>query len=287
MKIFSTILTLFFVILISCSNTDSSGHKNKSKKKEKTYFVLVETPYGKMKLKLYNETPLHRDNFLKLVDEKFYDSLLFHRVINEFMIQGGDPESKGAQQGTQLGNGGPGYKIDAEFVPALYHKKGALAAAREGDQVNPEKKSSGSQFYIVHGKTFSADDLKNLEEKVNFPKRRELVFNYIEKPENIAIKQTLDSLQRIRATMELNNIYQAISVKLEDEYNMLDLFKYSPEQMETYTTIGGTPHLDQNYTVFGEVIEGLNVIDSISIRKADGNNRPLEDVIMKMKIVRK
>ncbi len=287
MKLFSSVLAFCFVILISCSNTNTTNKKNKSKKKEKTYFVLVETPYGNMKLKLYNETPLHRDNFIKLVNEEFYDSLLFHRVMNEFMIQGGDPESKGAKQDARLGNGGPGYKINAEFIPTAYHKKGALAAARESDQVNPDKKSSGSQFYIVHGKTFSADDLKNMEKKINFPKKQELVYSYIEKPENAALKQKLDSLQRIRATMELNNTYQNISLKLEKEYNNLDLFKYTPEQVEAYTTIGGTPHLDQNYTVFGEVIEGLNVIDSIAIQKADRNNRPLENIIMKMKVVRK
>lgn len=287
MRILSSIFGLLLIILISCSNTNTPAVKDNKKKKEKTYFVLIETTFGDMKVKLYNETPLHRDNFLKLVKEEFYDSLLFHRVIKDFMIQGGDPDSKGAAEGKMLGNGGPGYQINAEFNTALIHKKGALSAARQGDRQNPEKKSSGSQFYIVQGKTYTTDQLKQMEDKVNFPKRRELVFNYIEKPENATTKQKIDSLQRLRAGNELNQLFSEISASLETEYQQLDLFKYTPEQIEAYTTIGGTPHLDQGYTVFGEVIEGLNIIDSIAIVKTDRNDRPIDNVIMKMKVVKK
>jgi len=186
-----------------------------------------------------------------------------------------------------LGNGGPGYTIDAEIRPNLFHKKGALAAAREGDQVNPEKKSSGSQFYIVQGTTFTEDQLHQMEDKINFPKRRELVMNYIEQPENAAIRYRLDSLQRTRNLMALNMAYNEIAESLNEEYNKLDLFKYTPEQIQAYTTIGGTPHLDQNYTVFGEVVEGLNVIDSIATVETDKNDRPLKDVIIKIKVVKK
>lgn len=287
MRIISTTLGLLLVLLISCSNTNNTAEKTKKKKKEKTYFVVVETNFGEMKLKLYNETPLHRDNFVKLVNEGFYDSLLFHRVIKDFMIQGGDPASKGAPEGKMLGDGGPGYQIDAEIVSSLCHKKGVLSAARQGDQQNPEKKSSGSQFYIVQGKTYTSEQLKQMEEKVNFPKRRELVFAYVERPENTDIKQRVDSLQHLRAGNQLNQLFSEISESIEAEYQQLDLFTYSPEQIEAYTTVGGTPHLDQNYTVFGEVVEGLNIIDSIALVETGRNDRPLKDVIMKMKVVRK
>jgi cyclophilin family peptidyl-prolyl cis-trans isomerase len=253
--------------------------------KEKEACVLIETSFGTMKVKLYNETPLHRDNFLKLVQQGFYDSLLFHRVIQAFMIQGGDPESKNAPAGKQLGNGGPGYEIDAEFVPSLIHKKGVLAAARDGDQINPQKKSAGSQFYIVQGQVFTSEQLKQMEDKINFPKRKQLVFDYILKPENASLKQKLDSLQRKNAFAELNEAYNEVALKLEPEYQKLELFRYTDEQIKVYTTIGGTPHLDQNYTVFGEVIEGLSVIDSIAAVPTDSNNRPLKDVVMRIKVL--
>lgn len=193
------------------------------------YYVNISTSFGDMVVKLYNETPKHRDNFLKLVKEGYYDDLLFHRVIKDFMIQGGDPASKNASANTQLGAGGPGYTVPAEFNRSLIHKKGALSAARQGDQVNPTKASSGSQFYVVQGKVSS--------------------------------KAELDQIAR--------------------SYNIT----YTPEQIETYTTIGGTPFLDNNYTVFGEVIKGLDVIDKIAAVKTAYGDRPLEDVKMKMTIV--
>lgn len=281
MKAINTIIVAFLIFASSCASV------NKQKKKEKDSLVLIETVYGNMKVRLYNETPLHRDNFLKLVNEKFYDSLLFHRVINEFMIQGGDPNSKNAPEGKMLGDGDVGYSIDAEFSPHLFHKKGALAAAREGDQVNPQKKSSGCQFYIVQGRKFTAEEIKKMEERINFPKRKKLVFDYIEKPENQAIKQELEDLQRIGDFNTINDRYDEIAKTLESEYQKLELFSYTPEQFETYTSIGGTPHLDQNYTVFGEVIEGLNVIDSIAKVRTDVNNRPLDNIVMKIKRVKK
>jgi len=266
------------LILFSCAGkpVEDSG---------KTHYVLIETGYGTMKVKLYNETALHRDNFIALVEKGFYDSLLFHRVINNFMIQGGDPESKRALAGKQLGNGGPGYEIEAEFIPALIHKKGVIAAARESDQVNPHKKSSGSQFYIVQGQVFTLEQLLQMEEKINFPKRKKLVFDYIQKPENKQLKQKLDSLQKANDIPSLNNAYNDVAIKLEPEYQKLDLFHYTEEQKKLYSTIGGTPHLDQNYTVFGEVVEGIAIIDSIARVPVDSNNRPLLDVRMKMKVV--
>jgi peptidyl-prolyl cis-trans isomerase B (cyclophilin B) len=208
-------LVLFLTTTISCSQEDAD--------------VIIHTDKGDMKVKLYDKTPEHKENFLKLARKGFYDSLLFHRVIEKFMIQGGDPESKGAAPDQKLGQGGPGYLIPAEFDTSLFHKKGALAAARKGDRVNPEKKSSGSQFYIVHGKTYSDQQLNRIEQKTGhtFP-----------------------------------------------EY-----------QRKIYKTKGGTPQLDQQYTVFGEVTEGMEVIDKIASLKTNRQNRPKEDIKMWMEVV--
>ena len=215
---------LFLTLGIFAQKTDTKGVTNNKKS-----YVLLQTDYGNMKILLYEETPLHRENFIKLVKSGFYDGLLFHRVINGFMIQGGDPESRNAQPGAMLGNGGPGYTIPAEFVPKYFHKKGVIAAAREGDNVNPMKESSGSQFYIVQGRIY-----------------------------NEAI------MQKIAAQM--NKIFSA-------------------EQIKAYGTIGGSPWLDNDYTVFGEVVEGLDVIDKIAAVKCGPNDRPVEDVKMTIKII--
>ncbi len=191
--------------------------------------VIISTSYGDMKVKLYDETPQHRDNFIKLAKEGFYDGLLFHRVIQQFMIQGGDPNSKNAQPGQPLGAGGPGYTIPAEFNPNFIHKKGALSAARQGDQVNPKKASSGSQFYIVQGKPASAQELQYLSSRTGV--------------------------------------------------------QYTPEQAAVYAEVGGTPFLDQQYTVFGEVVEGLDVIDKIAAVRTAPGDRPIEDVKFSVKVV--
>lgn len=257
-----------------------------NKGNNKVTYVIIETKFGPIKAMLYNETPKHRDNFIKLVNDGFYDSLLFHRVIKNFMIQGGDPGSKNAPANKPLGSGGPGYKIDAEFVNGLFHKKGALAAAREGDQVNPDKQSSGSQFYIVMGQVINHESLVNFEEQINFPKRRQLVFDYVDKPENAAIKTLADSLQRAQKFDELNQLFGNIAQQLEPEYQKLDLFNFTPQMIEAYTTVGGTPHLDNQYTVFGQVVEGLNIIDSIANVKTNRADRPIDDIIMKIKIVK-
>lgn len=192
--------------------------------------VKIETDSGTIIVQLYDKTPLHRDNFVKLVKEGFYDSILFHRVINHFMIQGGDPNSKNAPSGIVLGEGGLSYTVPAEFDTTLFHKKGALAAARAGDKVNPTKASSSTQFYLVQGKTYTDDELNKIEERFK-----------IKIPEN---------------------------------------------HREVYRTIGGTPHLDMNYTVFGEVISGLDVIDKIAGTATDENNRPLQNIKMKITIIK-
>ncbi|MFN6379871.1 MAG: peptidylprolyl isomerase [Flavobacteriales bacterium] len=197
--------------------------------------VKMTTTYGEMIIQLYDETPKHRDNFIKLVNEKYYDSLLFHRCIKGFMIQGGDPNSRNAAPGQQLGVGGPGYTVDAEFNPLLIHKKGALAAARQGDMVNPKKSSSGSQFYIVQGRTMN--------------------------------DAQIDQMQ---AYVQQKN----------------PGFTYTPEQRELYKTVGGTAQLDMDYTVFGEVIQGLEVIDAINSQPTAPGDRPLQNIIMKIEFVR-
>jgi len=210
------IIAVVFLILSSCA-------------KEKDNYVLIETDFGNMKVRLYNDTQLHKDNFLKLVDEKFYDGLLFHRVVKDFMIQGGDPESRNANNAKTLGMGGPGYKIPAEL--GKIHRKGALAAARNGDATNPERKSSGSQFYIVQG-TIQSDAQLNIWES-----RRG--------------------------------------------------FKYNETQRELYKTIGGTPSLDNEYSVFGEVVEGFDVIDEIAKVAINPASRPLKDLPMTIRRTKK
>lgn len=195
----------------------------------KEYYVLVETDYGNMTIKLYNETPKHRDNFLKLVNEGFYDDLLFHRVINGFMIQGGDPNSRAAKPGQMLGDGNLGYTVPAEFNAGLYHRKGALAAARMGDDVNPKKESSSCQFYIVQGNVWPEEQLRMFAARYG--------------------KQLTDA------------------------------------QVATYTTVGGTPHLDGDYTVFGQVVEGLEVIDAIAAVRTGYADRPVKDVKMKITVI--
>ncbi|HPG11905.1 MAG TPA: peptidylprolyl isomerase [Chitinophagaceae bacterium] len=229
-KSYSLLFLLFLAISVF-------GQKDSSiSKKDRKRDVLIQTTMGDMVIRLSDSTPLHRDNFLKLVKVGYFDSILFHRVINHFMIQAGDPNSKNAGPGIPLGNGGPGYTVPAEFRTTLFHKKGVIAAARMGDDVNPEKASSGSQFYITQGKVFTDAGLDSLE--------------------------TYRLKRKIPANLR-----------------------------EVYKTIGGTPHLDQGYTVFGEVVNGIEVIDKIAAvptsRKAD-RDRPLEDVrIMKMKLIKR
>lgn len=246
--------------------------------------VKVITKYGDIIIELYNETPQHRDNFIKLAKEGFYDDLLFHRVINEFMIQGGDPESKNAEAGARLGNGGPGYQIPAEFVEGIIHKKGALAAAREGDQVNPEKKSSGSQFYIVQGKVYNNQILQQMETKFEQRQIMQLMNAYFQDPANAETLNKVKTLQQEEKFDEVNALYLEVQniVKDSPEYTP---FKFTDQQIEAYTTVGGTPHLDGAYTVFGQVVEGLKVIDAIAVQQTDKNNRPIEDIKMKVEVI--
>jgi peptidylprolyl isomerase len=240
--------------------------------------VLVVTNMGTMKIRLYNETPLHRDNFLKLANEHYFDSLLFHRVIQNFMIQGGDPDSKKAPYGVLLGDGGPSYTVPAEFNPKLFHKKGVLAAARDSDFENPSQASSGSQFYIVQGRVWTDSLLKVQAKRIT---KMKLFNDVINRTEN---KEYLEKYKRYNKAEMIDSVkfvYDIINKKVDAELPGLPVYAFSPEQIQAYTTVGGTPHLDNSYTVFGEVYEGLEVIDNIAAVKTDKNNRPVEDVRIK------
>lgn len=240
--------------------------------------VMIVTDYGAIKIRLYNQTPLHRDNFVKLIKEHYYDSLLFHRVIRNFMIQGGDPDSKRAMPGVELGNGGPPYTIPAEFNPQLFHKKGALAAARDSDLENPSQASSGSQFYIVEGRVFT-DSLLQVQAK-RITKMR--VFNQvINRPENKDYLEKYKHYVTAEKVDSVKYIYDIIDQKVALELPNAPQYTFTPEQIAAYTTIGGAPHLDGSYTVFGEVYEGLEVIDKIAAERTDKNARPLTDIRIK------
>lgn len=269
MKIIQIILVLALVIpFTGCAQ-----------KQEK---VLIETKYGNIKVRLYDETPLHRDNFLKLVRSGYYDGLLFHRVINEFMIQGGDPKSRNAEPGIQLGGGDPDYKIDAEIVyPKYFHKKGALAAARQGDQANPEKKSSGSQFYLVQGKVFTNEELDQFERVVLDRQKQGIMMKYMNQH-----RETFIRLQQSVDNDGLQKLIDKVTTDATPEIDALVPYKILQEHRAAYTTIGGTPQLDNAYTVFGEVVEGLEVIDKIALLETNEAARPLENVVMKVKIIR-
>ncbi len=252
----------------------------KQKGAEKQDLVLLKTNMGEMKVLLYNQTPIHKKNFLSLVDSGFYDGLLFHRVIKKFMIQGGDPDSRTAKPTDKLGNGGPGYTLKAEIVDSLIHKRGALAAARLGDKVNPDKRSSGSQFYIVQGRVFSEGDMRRVaENKFQQAKIQELQ-KFLYEPENEKILKRLQYCQGARMVVEYDSILRSLDPVLKNRLGADTLVEYSDQQIKAYTTVGGAPHLDGGYTVFGEVVEGLDVIDSICALRMNANDRPFKDVII-------
>lgn len=247
----------------------------------KNNVVLIETSMGNIRIRLYDETPKHRDNFLKLVKEHYYDSLLFHRVIKGFMVQGGDPESKGAAPSKSLGSGGPGYTIPAEIVyPQLFHKRGALSAARTGDQVNPMKESSGSQFYIVWGDVYNANQLAGMEGQ----KKQQAMQNYFQSLA-VARMDTIQKMQNAGDNAGLQKLQTELVAMTEDEFKKNPTKgAFTEEQKKVYSTLGGTPHLDADYTVFGEVIEGLDVVGKIQAVETGSQDRPKKDIWMKMSI---
>lgn len=260
---------------------------------QKDTLVQIKTAQGNIVVKLYEKTPLHRANFIRLVKNGFYDSLIFHRIIPTFMIQGGDPDSKRAASGTMLGNGGPGYTIPAEILPEYFHKKGALAGARLGDDVNPDKASSGSQFYLVQGKVFQEAELSQLAQRISNMKRQQtgqkLYQEYLNRPENAALLRTVIRLQQAQNRDSLELVSKAAVEYVNSQLQSIPEFSFSPEQIKAYSTLGGAPHLDGGYTVFGEVVEGLDVIDKIATLDRDANDRPKSDVRMfpSLKIIKK
>ena len=245
--------------------------------------ISIETIQGKIIAKLYPETPKHRTNFLKLAKSGFFNGLLFHRVIPKFMIQTGDPQSKNAKANAELGAGDLGYTIPSEFVtPRYYHKRGALSAARLGDEVNPQKASSGCQFYIVQGKVFSDLELDKLEQDKLRNAEDKLL-----KDKFLKLRKELAVFQKANNQVKLNTFRDSIKAGVHLQVENDSTLRFSPQQRNDYKTIGGTPHLDGEYTVFGEVVEGLDVVDKISKVKTNRGDRPIVDVrILKVEILR-
>ena len=266
------LICLAFIALTACS-AGSKKQTNHHMENEKRTLVKLETTMGNITVALYNETPKHRDNFIKLVKEGVYDSTLFHRVIKQFMIQAGDPDSKNASDTAMLGSGDVGYTIPAEFNPKFFHKKGVLAAARQGDDVNPEKASSGCQFYIVTGRKFTEPQLLGMENKIN-EQREEALFDS-------QARQHMKEIYKMRKAgdnaglLELQDTLEAQARELADKE---EKFRFTPEQIKAYSTVGGAPHLDGSYTVFGEVTEGMEVVENIEIAKTNRADRPVENI---------
>ena len=262
------IIAVITVVLAACG----AGSK-KSNDMEKRTQVKIETTMGDIVVELYNETPKHRDNFIKLAKEGVYDSTLFHRVIKAFMIQAGDPESKNANDTAQLGSGDVGYTVPAEFVSKFFHKKGALAAARMGDDVNPERASSGCQFYIVTGRKFREAQLLDIAGKKN-NSRIDEIFN------ELARKHMKEIYKMRKANDEagLLALQDSLEAQATAQYKSEEPFMFTPEQIAAYTTVGGAPHLDGAYTVFGQVVEGMETVEKIEVTKTGRADRPVENV---------
>ncbi len=277
------ISALVLAIVGACSTNKSGELESINKTKELSgddYLVTIKTKFGDMHAVLYDETPRHKENFIKLAQEGFYDSLLFHRIIPDFMVQGGDPDSKNAEAGIPLGSGGPGYTIPAEIIPKYYHERGALSAARLGDQMNPERESSGSQFYIVQGRIFPEQELRQNVENANIGKitiklqemfaqgKHQDLYN-----ELIALQQSGDGEGFRQKCLDSKGL-------VEQEYGPIQMQELTQEQIQVYTTEGGAPHLDTQYTVFGKVISGLEIVDQINAQSRDPRDRPMEDLHM-------
>ena len=250
------------------NNNDTSSMNNDDVK------VVLTTDLGDITLLLYGDTPAHRDNFVKLVEQGTYEGTLFHRVIKEFMIQGGDPESRTAKPGQSLGSGDVGYTLAKEIVyPKHFHKRGALAAARTGDQVNPERRSSGCQFYIVTGRKFSPDQLAQMEKSLQGKAMQDYFMGLA--------RARHDEIMRLRAAADeagLNALEDELVAATEAHFAANPAAGFTPEQKEAYATVGGAPHLDGDYTVYGEVIDGMDVVDKIEAVATDKGDRPLSDV---------
>lgn len=269
------IITLLVIFGIGCQSTEQQGK-----------IVEISTAHGTIKIRLYEDVPKHTENFIKLAKEGFFDNTAFHRVIKEFMIQGGDPYSKQDSLRPRWGTGGPGYELDAEIKPQYFHKRGAVAAARQMDQINPNRKSSGSQFYIVVGKKFTEQELTTIEQQIDQANFQSFAMQYLQRPEfeylkKIDIpklqKENPDSLMRLDMKIQ-NQIMEAF--KKEGKPS----FKFTDEQKKIYQEQGGAPYLDGQYTVFGEVIEGMEVVEKISQVETLENDVPAKDIKITVKV---
>lgn len=293
----TAITAILLVLLLGCQQTNATAEGSTATPNKNTnqnsndmtqptdsadVLVDISTTLGEVRVRLFGDTPKHRDNFVKLVNEGYYNGVLFHRVISDFMIQTGDPDSKGAPKGSQLGAGGPGYTLEAELeFPKHYHRRGALAAARQGDQVNPERRSSGSQFYIVTGKTYAPAELERMDSQLRNACLQG-VFN----------KLASERMDEIRAMQARGD--QAGLERLQSELIAITESKVNPrapmlsdEMRKVYSTEGGTPHLDGQYTVFGQVESGMDVVEKIENVATDRSDRPIDDVkILKISIVK-
>lgn len=269
-KIFSMILSLSILLLFtSCSAP--AGNENT--------VVLMKTNFGDIKLRLYDDTPLHRDNFVKLINSGFYEGISFHRVIEGFMIQAGDPATRSVPI-DKAADSLYTYTIPSEFLKHHFHKKGALAAAREGNDINPEMRSSGTHFYIVQGEKLTDAELDQSEQLINSNVKQALFNKYI--------RHYSDSALQSGVELSDGEIQEKASEKMFEYLTTEGLYKISDDQREIYKTIGGVPRLDGTYTVFGEVISGLDVVDKIASVQTDQYDKPLNDIkILKIKIVRK
>ena len=239
--------------------------------------VKIQTMLGDIVVRLYDETPIHRDNFIKLVKQGYYDGTLFHRVIKGFMIQGGDPDSKGAPAGKMLGVGGPDYTLEAEIKDTLFHKRGALAAARQGDEVNPERRSSGSQFYIVWGQVYNESQLHQFSKQLRMQKVKS-AFNNL-------VAEHRDEIMQMRRDRNRDGLQALQEQLIAEAENKVGKTGLTDEQLKLYSTLGGTPHLDGQYTVFGEVEEGLDVVEMIQNSATGRGDRPVDDIEMKLKLL--
>lgn len=265
-------VSLFFVLVSFMIMSGCAQDKS-------DYVVTISTKYGDMIAILYDETPKHKANFIKLAKEHYFDSLLFHRIIPEFMIQGGDPDSRKAAQGQRLGQGGPGYTIEKEFNPKFFHEKGALSAARLGDMQNPAQASSGSQFYIVQGYPLTEEDLNIDPEKFG-----QAIRQFVQDPANQSARDSAMQFYQTGDQQGYRNYMVKLKPRIEKFTGINTKREVAPEKIKAYTAHGGYPDLDGQYTVFGKVIKGLEVIDKIATQPRDPSDRPVEDIRMKVTV---
>ena len=286
MKNITWVMTAFLLFITACSSKTNAQQEQTESKQTNVILpemtkVELKTSLGDIVVGLYKETPKHHDNFVKLVKEGYYDGVLFHRVIDKFMIQTGDGDSKTAKPGQMLGTGDPGYTVEAEFVyPKFFHKRGALAAARTADQVNPERRSSGSQFYIVTGKVYNEQQLVQMERQMEMMNKQNIF-----QAKAAAHRDELKKLMMAKDSAAVEAFRQKLIAETEAEAAK-NPGGLTDAQRTAYSTVGGTPHLDNQYTVFGEVLEGMDVVAKIEAVDTDRNDRPKEDIkIISAKVI--